>query len=160
MSGSEEDVDRAWGLMRRIGTCMLCTHDGKEIRSRPMAAHVDRDAHAIYFLIDEAGHKDDEIAREPLVCLAFADLHGQKYVSVTGRAAVSNDRAKIKELWSTPAKAWWRTPDEPSIRVLTVTPNDAQYWDSPGTVMTYVRMLAAVVADKRPAVGDRAKVRM
>ncbi len=153
-------IDRAWTLMRKIGYCMLCTHDGGEIRSRPMAAHVDRSTHAIYFLTDAASHKDDEIAADPRVCLAFGDPHDQKYVSVSGRAAISNDRAKIKELWSTPAKAWWRSADEPSIRVLTVTPQDAQFWDSPGTVMTFVKMLAAVVADRRPDVGERAKVKM
>ena len=84
----------------------------------------------------------------------------QKYVSLTGRAEVSNDREKIKELWSTPAKAWWDSPDDPSIRVLKVTPKDAQYWDSPGTVLSYVKMLAAVVTDMRPEVGQSAKVKL
>lgn len=157
---SGDDIDRVWELMRRIGICMLCTHDGARIRARPMAAHVDRGAHAIHFLTDAAAHKDDEVMAAPQVCLSFADSHGQKYVAVTGSAAVSNDRAKIRALWSTPAKAWWRSPDEPSIRVLTVTPEDAQYWDSPGTVLSYVKMLAAVVADRRPDLGEHAKVKL
>jgi general stress protein 26 len=81
-------------------------------------------------------------------------------VSVSGDAAVSNDRAKIKELWSTPAKAWWDNPDDPSIRLLKVTPREAQYWDSPGTVVSYVKMLAAAVSDTRPEMGNNAKVNM
>jgi len=93
-------VDRAWALMRKIGYCMLCTHDGAQIRARPMAAHVDRTRHTIAFLTDVANHTDDEIASEPHVCLAFADPHDQKYVAVTGRAVISNERARIKELWS------------------------------------------------------------
>ena len=72
-----------------------------------MAAFVERDENAIYFLSDARRHKDDEIARDPNVNLAFANAGDQKYVSVTGTATVSNDRAKIKELFSTPAKAWW-----------------------------------------------------
>ena len=157
---NEDNVAHAWGLIRKIGYCMLCTHDGVAIRARPMAAHVDRTTHAIWFLTDIANHTGDKIAREPQVCLAFADPHDQKYVAVTGRAAISNDRARIRELWSTAARAWWHSADEPSIRVLTVIPEDAQYWDSPGTVMTYVKMLAGIVADRRPSVGDRAKVKM
>jgi hypothetical protein len=31
-------------------------------------------------------------------------------------------------------------PNEPAIRVLKVVPKDAQYWDSSGTVMSYVKM--------------------
>lgn len=157
---NESDLERVWALMKKIGFCMLSTHDGEDIRARPMAAHLDREANAIYFLTDEAGHKDDEIARRPQVGLAFADASGQKYVSVTGKAMISNDRAKIRELWSTPAKAWWSSPDDPSIRVLKVTPKDAQYWDSPGTVVSYIKMFAAAVSDTRPDVGDNAKVRM
>jgi general stress protein 26 len=79
---------------------------------------------------------------------------------VTGRAAVSNDRQKIKELWSTWAKAWWDGPDDPLIRVLKITPKDAQYWDSPGTAVSSIKMLAAAVSNSRPAVGDHAKTNL
>jgi general stress protein 26 len=156
----DTDLERIWDLVDRIGFCMLATTDGADIRSRPMAAYADPSENAIYFLTDAESHKDEEIEANPNVCLAFADASDQKYVSICGRAEVSNDRAKIQELWSTPAKAWWDSPDDPSIRVLKVTPKDAQYWDSPGTVVSYVSMIAAAVSDARPAVGDHAKVRM
>ncbi|MBA3447095.1 MAG: pyridoxamine 5'-phosphate oxidase family protein [Pseudaminobacter sp.] len=157
---ANDNVDRVWELMEKIGFCMLASRDGEDIRSRPMAAHVDRGEHAIYFLTDVGTHKDDEIEAHPNVGLAFADASDQKYVSVTGRAVVSNDREKIRELWSTPAKAWWDSADDPSIRVLKFTPKDAQYWDNPGTVVSYVKMIAAAVTDTRPEIGDHAKVRM
>jgi general stress protein 26 len=156
----DHDADRVWNLIEKIGFCMLSTHDGEDIRARPMAAHVDRDQHAIYFLTDADSHKDEDIKRNPNVGLAFADTGDQKYVSLTGYAVLSDDRKKIKELWSTPARAWWDSPEDPSIRVLQVTPKDAQYWDSPGTVVSYVKMLAAAMTDSRPAVGDSAKVKL
>ena len=154
---SNDDVDRVWTLVKKIGFCMLSTHDGEDIRARPMAAYVERDDHAIYFITDAASHKDEEIERNPHVGLAFADASNEKYVSITGRAAILNDRQKIRELWSTPAKAWWDNPDDPSIRVLKVTPKDAQYWDRPGKAVSYVKMLAAAVSNSRPSMGNRAK---
>ena len=45
MAGS--DSDRVWELMEKISICMLTTHDGEQIRSRPMAAFVRRDENAI-----------------------------------------------------------------------------------------------------------------
>jgi general stress protein 26 len=156
----ESDVDRVWKLMEKMTFCMLSTRDGEDIRSRPMAAYVQRDENTIYFLTDADSHKDEEIVRSPNVGLAFADTGDQKNVSVIGRAEVSNDRHKIKELWSTPAKAWWDSPNDPSIRVQKITPKDAQYWDSPGTVVSYVKMFAAALSDTRPAVGDTAKVKL
>jgi general stress protein 26 len=154
------DIDRVWKLIEKIGFCMLSTRDGEDIRSRPMAAHPQREENAIYFLTDADSHKEDEIKANPNVGLAFADAGDQKYVSVTGRAEIANDRQKIKDLWSVAAKAWWNSPDDPSIRVLKVTTKDAEYWDSPGTALSYVKMLAAAVSDSRPAVGDTGKVKL
>ena len=155
-----QNVDRAWDLMKKIGIAMLVTHDGDKLRARPMSAHLERENNAIYFLTDARRHKDEEIARNPSVNLSFADAGGQKYVSVTGTAAVSNDRARIRQLFSTPAKAWWDSAEDPNIRVLTITPDDAEFWDSPGTVISYVKMAAAAVTGTRPEIGDNRKVAM
>ena len=152
------DIDRTWDLMKKIGFAMLVTHDGDKLRARPMAAHVDRDANTIYFLTDSRRHKDEEIARNPNINLSFADASDQKYVSVTGTATVSNDRAKIRELFSMPAKAWWDSAEDPNIRVLKITPDDAEFWDSPGTVISYVKMAAAAVTGARPDIGTNRKV--
>ena len=152
------DIDRAWELMKKIGFAMLVTRDGDKLRARPMSAYLERDNNAIYFLTDARRHKDDEIARNPNVNLSFADAGSQKYVSVSGTAAVSNDRAKIKQLFSTPAKAWWDSADDPNIRVLKISPEDAEFWDSPGTVISYVKMAAAAVTGTRPNIGENRKV--
>jgi general stress protein 26 len=154
------DVDRAWELMDKIGFAMLVTHDGDKMRARPMRAFLERESNAIYFLTDARRHKDEEIARNPGVNLSFANASNQKYVSVTGTAAVSNDRARIKQLFSTPAKAWWNSADDPNIRVLKVTPDDAEFWDTPGSVISYVKMAAAAMTGSRPEIGNNRKVSM
>ncbi len=160
MAHEDDDLGKVWKLIEKIGFCMLTTQSGSDLRARPMAAHAEEIENAIYFLTDVASHKDDEIARHPNVCLAFADSKGQKYVSICGTAEVQNDREKIHDLWATPAKAWWDNPDDPSIRVLKITPSSAEYWDSPGTVISYIKMAAAAVSSSRPDMGDNAKVEM
>ena len=154
------NVDRAWELMKKIGFAMLVTRDGDKLRARPMSAYLQRDENAVYFLTDARRHKDDEIARNPAINLSFADPSSQKYVSLTGSAVVSNDRAKIKELFSTPAKAWWDSAEDPNIRVLKITPDDAEFWDSPGTIISYAKMAVAAVSGTRPEVGENRKVSM
>lgn len=157
---ADHDTDRVWELMKKIGICMLATWDGQQAHARPMGAYVRREDGVVYFLTDARRHKDDDIRAFPRVCLAFADTGGQKYVSVSGDAAVSNDRNTIRELWGTPAKAWWESPDDPNIRVLKVTPRDAEYWDSPGTTVSYIKMAAAALTGTRPDMGDNRKVAM
>ncbi|MGJ4890298.1 pyridoxamine 5'-phosphate oxidase family protein [Bradyrhizobium sp. HKCCYLS3077] len=154
------DQDRVWELMKKITFAMLVTRDGDRLRARPMSAYLQRDENMIYFLTDARHHKDEEIARAPQVNLSFADAGAQKYVSLTGTAAISNDRAKIRELFTTTAKAWWDSAEDPNIRLLKITPDDAEYWDSPGTVVSYIKMAAAAVTNTRPDLGDNRKVAM
>jgi general stress protein 26 len=154
------DIDRVWELMKKIGFAMLVTRDGDKLRARPMSAYLERDSNTIYFLTDARRHKDEEIARNPGINLSFANASDQKYVSITGTAVVSNDRAKIKQLFSTPAKAWWDSAEDPNIRVLKITPDDAEFWDSPSSVISYVKMATAAVTGARPDLGDNRKVSM
>ncbi len=155
---NQGETAHAWELMNKITFAMLVTRDGEKIRARPMAAYLDADRNMIYFLTDARRHKDEEIARDHNVNLSFADAGAQKYVSVSGVASVSNDRAKIKELFGTSAKAWWDNAEDPNIRVLKVTPTEAEYWDSPGTVVSYVKMAVAAVTGSRPSIGENRKV--
>ena len=154
----DRNQQRVWDLMKKIGFAMLVTHDGDKLRARPMSAYLARDENMIYFLTDARRHKDEEIARNPGINLSFADAGSQTYVSLTGTATVSNDRGKIRELFSTTAKAWWDSAEDPNIRVLKVTPEDAEFWDSPGTVISYVKMAAAAISGRRPEIGDNRKV--
>lgn len=157
---SDDDVSRVWDLMEKISFCMLATWNGTELRSRPMDARPRRKANVIYFLTDVRHQKDDEIARYPKLNLAFADTDAMKYVSLSGHAEVSNDRAKIKELWEPTAKAYWDSADNPNIRLLTVTPLDAEYWDSPGKVISMIKMGVAAATGAKPDIGENRKVAM
>ena len=160
MADTKNDITKVWELAEKIGFCMLTTQTGADLRARPMSAYAEQLENAFYFLTDVASHKDEEVSQYPNVCLAFADSKGQKYVSISGVAEVQNDREKIRDLWATPAKAWWDDADDPSIRILKVTPSFAEYWDSPGTVISYIKMAAAAVSNTRPDMGENAKVEM
>jgi general stress protein 26 len=155
---AEASVGRVWDLMESIRFCMLATWDGARLHARPMGAFVRREENAICFLADVRRHKDDEIRAFPKVCVSFADPDGQKYASVSGRAAVSNDRQRIRELWSIPAKIWWDSPDDPNIRVITVTPDEAEYWDSPGTIISNLKMAVGLATGTHPEPGDHRRL--
>jgi general stress protein 26 len=153
--------DRAWELAKSIGTCMFTTWNGKRQRARPMTAFVNRDEHALYFLTEEDSDMVRQAREYPSVTATFAEVSGNKYLAVSGEARVENDRAKIKELWNPFAKAWWKSPDDPAIRVVTLTPEDAELWDSPNKlVATAVMLTAAATGHQRPKLGDKAHVDM
>lgn len=154
----DDHIERIWDLAKRIGIAMFVTWDGKEQRARPLAATVEKDEGAVYFLTDINGQKDDQIAEFPHVSVSFADHKHSKYVALSGKATISNDREKIKDLWSPFAKAWWDSPEDPAIRVIKLVPSDAELWDSPGRIVTTISMLAAAVTGRTPKIGENAKV--
>lgn len=154
----DEAIDRIWELADKIDFCMFTTWNGEQQASRPMSARVKREENAIYFLTSSETGKVDELARFPNVSLGFADNANHSYVVIAGKANVSNDRAKIKELWSPFDKAFWESEDDPTIRLITVTPEDAELWDGPNGLIASAKMLFAVATGAKPDIGDNAKV--
>ncbi len=155
-----EVIDRVWELAEKIDICMFTTWNGEEQRSRPMSARARREENAIYFLTDISGEKIAEIDAFPTVSLAWADNGSYRYAVVSGLAAISNDRAKIAELWEDMDKIWWEDANDPTIRLLTVTPERGEIWDSPNAVISGAKMLVAMVTGGAPKLGDNAAVRM
>lgn len=155
-----EVTDRIWELAEKIDICMFTTWDGENQRSRPMSARVYREENAIHFLTDIETHKLSEIERFPTVSLAWVDSGGHKYVVIAGTAAVSNDRARITELWSDWDKAWWDDANDPAIRLITVTPEDGELWDSPNAAVAMAKMAVAAVTGAAPNMGDNAQVKL
>ncbi len=155
-----EIIDRVWELAEDIDFCMFITWDGDRQQARPLSARVRRDEHAIYFLVSAQGHKNAQIARFPVVNLSFADIKGMDFVSISGTAKLSEDRAKIAELWSEFDKAWWDDENDPDIRLVTVQPERAELWDSPGRLVAFTAMLTAAVTGNKPEFGDNATVRL
>ena len=155
---AEATVDHVWDLMERVRFCMLSTWNGSSIRSRPMGAFVTRNEGAIYFFTDIRAHKDEEIDAFPQVCLGFADTSGQKYVSVLGHAEILSNLQKIRELWSIPVEIWWKSPEDPNIRLIKVTPLEAEYWGSPGNVISSIKVAFALATGARVDYGEHKKV--
>lgn len=156
----DEAIDRIWELADKIDFCMFTTWNGEQQASRPMSARVNRDENAIYFLTSDDSHKIEELAKFPNVSLGFADNANHSYVVIAGKADVSNDRAKIKELWNAFDKAFWDSEDDPNIRLVTVTPEDAELWDGLNGLIAGAKMLFAVASGAKPDMGDNAKVSM
>jgi general stress protein 26 len=156
-TSAPKEIDKVWKMMHKIRTCMLVGVDGGKLHGRPMSAFADEAAHAIYFLTD-ATAAENVAGEHPEVCLSFVE--GSRYLSVSGDASVTNDREKIRELWNVFAEAWFDGPEDPTIRLLRVVPQDAQYWETPGKAVTAVSMAIAAATGTHPKAGKEQKVDM
>lgn len=154
----EEAADRIWELAKEIDICMFTTWDGEFNRSRPLSARVHREDGVIYFLVNDRSPKNKQLAHYPNVTCSWSDNSHYKYVTISGRATVSNDRAKIKALWEKTDEAWWDNADDPEIRLIKLNPEEGELWDSPGRFVATAKMVIAAVTGAKPEMGDNAKV--
>jgi general stress protein 26 len=155
----ENDPAVVWEVVRKVGISMLVTRDAERLEGRPLQAYPDPDSGLILYMTDSE-HVLDQIAADARVLLSFADKGGNNFAAIDGVAAISNDRAKIKQLWTVWAEAFWDSPDDPSIRIIAVTPDHARYWDAPNALVTTIAMVAGVVTGKQPKLGKAGEVEM
>jgi general stress protein 26 len=114
----------------------------------------------LWFLTAQDTRKVDEIAEETRVALIYADPSNANYVSVKGRAAVSQDKEKIHELWNPMYQAWFPGGEnDPQIRVLRVDVTEAEYWEaSDSKLVRGIKYLAAAATKGAVDMGEHGKV--
>ena len=147
-------------LAVEIQTCMFCTYHGSKLESRPMSTQqVDAEGN-IWFLSDKNSKKNKAIATNHSVELFYSQGH-DKYLSIHGKATISYDKEKIKELWAPVAKIWFTDGvDDPNISVIKVSFSDGYYWDNKhGKMAELATMAVAFVTGKTMDDGIEGKLK-
>ncbi len=157
---------RLWDLIKDIRFAMFTTRHGNgHLHSRPMTTQnskLDEDASLWFFMARDDEPVADLIA-DPIVNLVYADPGEDRYVSVSGTAAVVEDLAKKKRLWSKTAKAWFPGgAADPNLALVEVKIIHANYWDvEESTIVQLFHMAKAAITGKPPKeMGEQVKVRM
>lgn len=140
-----------WEKIKDVRVAMLTTIEPSgTLRSRPMyTQQVEFDGDLWFFTSDDSG-KVAEIEADSDVNLAYAEPKDSRYISVSGKAQIVQDRAKIDELWNPALKAWFKGgKDDPSIALLRVSVTEAEYWDDTSNKMSQLFGMAkaAVTGD-------------
>lgn len=157
--------DHLWKIVRDLRFGMLVTRTaGGGLRSRPLTTQNEKDdnGQAMLFFVPVAGEVATDVAQDARVALVYADPSDDRYVSVTGQARVVQDVARQKKLWSKMAEAWFPGgPDDPTLRLLEVHIDAAEYWDVKSSKMVQLlKMAKAAVTGKPPTdMGEHGEVR-
>jgi general stress protein 26 len=150
----EEKLAKLREMVKAVDICMLTTVDEQGgLHSRPMSNNREIEFDGdLWFFTYGSSHKVDEVGRAPQVNASFADTDAQQYASLTGRAEVVRDRAKIEELWKRHLRAWFpEGVDTPDIVLLKVTVERAEYWDSSQSVVAHAVSLVSSLIKGEPA---------
>jgi general stress protein 26 len=160
---NSDSIKKVRELIKDIDFAMLTTIDSEgKLHSRPMSTNKEVEFNGdVWFFTYASSLKVNEINQRHEVNVSYADPKKQSYVSLTGTAEIVRDRQKLEELWQPQLKAWFpKELDEPDIALIKVNVENAEYWDSPSSVVANAISLVKAVATGKPAsnVGEHEKV--
>lgn len=160
MATRQESIEKIRELTHDIDFCMLTTFDGGQLRSRPMSTQEMEFDGELWFFTSDNTHKIDEIAKDNRVCAAYSKPDDNTYLSLSGRAEVVKDRAKIEELWSPALKAWFPEGlEDPHICLLKIPVEQAEYWDAPSSkIVQLFEMAKAIATGTEADYGENKKI--
>lgn len=161
----QEAREKIGEMIRDIDIALMVTHDAEgNLHARPMSTQKEKGdkpfTGELWFMTDMNSPKIQEIRNDPRILMNYADRKDQNYVTVSGKADIVQDTAKVKELWSEPLRAWFpKGPDDPSIALIRVNADAAEYWDLPSqTVLHAFGYFKARLTGERPQMGEHKKI--
>lgn len=113
--------------------------------STPMGTQDFEDASVVWFITGLDTDKVDAIRANPQVNVSYSSDDG--WVSYSGTATPSKDKAKLDELWDASASAFMDSEkDDPRSGLLEVRGQTAEYWASDGTLKTAFEFAKGLVS--------------
>lgn len=138
-SSTEKKIEELYELIEDMEIALMTTRrpDGLLV-TRPMATQKQENVADLWFVTDIETHKVDEIHIDPNVNLGYYSPKTREWVSVSGIATITQDRAKIHDLYQPEWKAWFGDeggdrngePDDPRLALILVQARAVTYMKS------------------------------
>lgn len=132
MVADDHDIQRFEDLLQGFDHAMLVSvaRDGT-LHARPMAI-AESDGAVVRFATSNRSAKTTEVAMDPRVSIV---MQGDgAYLAISGAASVLDDPDRIRQLWQPSWKPWFpKGPEDPSLVLLEIDPDRAEYWDRQGS---------------------------
>ena len=154
---SSSSLESFLKVLKSFEIGMLVTHDsGHGLHGRPMAIADVEDQGNVWFITSDDTAKIDEIAQDASV-LVVCQEGWTSSLTLSGRATLHRDRAKIREIWKPSYKVWFPDGvDDPKITLIRVEGERGEYWDNSGfnRLVYFYETIKAFVTGKEAEVKE------
>ncbi len=147
--------DIFWDRAEAINAGMLDATDGS--RLVPMSHYADRQAETLWFITARGTQVVDAVEAGPKDCAyVLADGAHGLFAHVEGTMRLSDDRAKLEELWNPVADTWFDGGiDDPDLRLLAFTVTGGEAWVTPTSGLRFMFNVAkAKLTGDQPDMGE------
>jgi general stress protein 26 len=153
----QDDVARVAELVASARIALLTT-----VNAHGQLASQERDFDGdLWFFTQDPSDKTAEIRANDQVNVSLQS--GDGFLSIAGTAEITRDRARIDELWSAGAEAWFEGgKDDPTVALIRVHADAAEYWyqDTPKPVALIKYAKAAITGERPKDVGEHGTVEL
>jgi general stress protein 26 len=152
---ARQDHETLWDMIKDIKFGMLThRHGDGSLQGHPLTTQnksIDESS-TLYFFISRKSEMASRLRQDANVNLAYADTSADNYVSIAGKAVLSNDQATKERLFNTMAKAWFPGGvNDPDLQLLEVHITHAEYWNAKDSKLTQLfKMAKSAVTGERP----------
>ena len=164
----KSELEKFYQLVEEIKVAMMTTRrrDG-HLQSRAMATQKRAAGADLWFVAAAGTEKFQDLEHDPHVNLSYFKDGSMEWISVSGIASISQDRAKIHELYEPDWKIWFGeegdprhgTPDDPRMVLIGVTIHAAEFLeiDKPKPVVLY-EIVKGWLTGTEPELGETHKL--
>ncbi|MBA2780286.1 pyridoxamine 5'-phosphate oxidase family protein [Billgrantia kenyensis] len=157
---SPEHKQKIWQLIKDIKVGMLVTLDDDVPHARPMHLVQEEYDGTLWFFTRRSAEKVAEAAGGHDVCLTFSDQEHGVYVSLTGKASLTDDRELIEKYWNPFVAAWFpQGKHDPDVALLEVHVQMGEHWKAKESKVfqLYEFAKANIKKDAIPNLGENQK---
>ncbi|PWY99936.1 hypothetical protein BCV70DRAFT_161455 [Testicularia cyperi] len=151
----QQKIDGLLEITKTVGTGMLTSRspDGK-LASRAMAPATTEGLVFSFYMNTDSG-KTDDVETDPQVNVSYYNPKTTDWVSISGKAVLNKDPAKIKKHWSSALKAWFDDKkdgkhtgdhDDPRVVLLDVHPQEIRYFEADGKISALAQTAKAAIS--------------
>ena len=150
----QENIDKIQAIVKDIKFAMMTTVNKKgDLHAWPMTTtETSLGAKEIWFIGDKTSDVVKDLQDNNKVGLTYSSQDSKNYVSVSGDVELSDDKAKLDELWSPMDSAFFEQgKEDPKVQLIKVVPHGVECWISGSSTVNFFKMVTAAVQEGETA---------
>lgn len=149
-----DDRESFWKRLKGINAGMLGCAD--EWRYLPMSHYADPDEGALWFITAKGTDLVTTLTSGPKEGVHIvSDGDAGLYARLNGRLSLSDDAAKLDELWNAIASSWFEDgKQDEDVQLVRMDLNSAEYWLTGGALSFLYQIAKSKVTGEQPDMGE------
>lgn len=151
-----EAVKKLTELIDKIDIGMVITRTkDDELHIVPLSRQEVDEQGNIWMLISAESTTHQNVTENNQIDIAYSHVGDYNFVSVSGKATISKDQARIDKYWNKMMDAWFeKGKEDPRIRILKVETSDAHYWDNKSNkLITFFKVATNAITGSNMDIG-------